>query len=81
MIIDTGNDIAYYGNDALSADSSMNTFLYKECTTFGGYQGIIIGYENSSTDSDCYYIVLVPILGKVVFELANDSDFVKSIKI
>lgn len=81
-------DCQYIGKDAEEFLKSIGwkksiKYLGKECCTTedNGKQGVIIGFEDSQSFFDYYYIVYVPETGKVTYELANNADFVKSIKI
>lgn len=81
-----GVNTSYYGSSALEADVSLNIrnsigkYLYKDCITDEGYAGIIIGFEDNNQFFDYYYIVYVPDLKKVVYQLCNDATFINSIK-
>lgn len=46
-----------------------------------GHKGIIIGFEDNNQFFDYYYIVYIPELNKVEYQLCNDAEFTKSIKI
>ena len=46
-----------------------------------GHKGIIIGFEDNNQFFDYYYIVYVPELDKVIYQLCNDAEFVNSIEI
>lgn len=76
-----GINIQYFGLD-LPEDHCFNTdFLCKDCTTHDGYKGVIIGFENNIQYRDCYYIVYVPELQKVKYELTMDAEFCKSVQL
>lgn len=82
-----GINISYYGDAALQAEVSLDIkndiekFLYKDCVTTHGYEGVIIGFDINNQFLDYYYIVYVPELNRVTYELCNDSQFISSIKI
>lgn len=79
-------DVQYFGKDAeeflksIKWDNSIK-YLGKECTADKNQHGIIIGFEDSQSFFDYYYIVYIPETEKVTYKLANDADFVKSIKL
>lgn len=79
-----GVDTQYFGKDAEDFLESINwhsdiDYLGKECITDEGKQGIIVGFEDSESAMDYYFIVFVPETGKVSYELANSSTFTKNI--
>lgn len=81
-----GTNTSYYGISALQAvinhdeiRADIAKYLYKDCTTHDGHKGIIIGFEDNNQFFD--YIVYVPELDKVVYQLCNDAEFVNSIEI
>lgn len=81
-----GVNTSYWGASALQIDNEnirqdMTKYLYKDCTIDGGQKGIIIGFEDNNQFLDYYYIVYVPELDKVVYQLCNDARFVNSIEI
>lgn len=83
-----GTNTSYYGISALQAvinhdgiRADIAKYLYKDCTTHEGHEGIIIGFEDNNQFFDYYYIVYVPELNKVEYQLCNDAEFTKSIKI
>lgn len=80
-----GENVEYYGKSALFAPISEHILkdvrenIGKKCTTRKG-EGVIIGIEDNEQCFDYYYIVFVPELGTVVYELVNDPDFTSSIE-
>lgn len=79
-----GTDTQYFGKDAEDFLESINwhsdiEYLGKECTTNKGDSGIIIGFEDNESAMDYYFIVYVPELDTVEYELANSTEFVNSI--
>lgn len=52
-----------------------------DCVVDSGHKGIIIGFEDNNQFFDYYYIVYVPELDKVVYQLCNDARFINSIEI
>ena len=83
-----GTNTSYYGISALQAvinhdeiRADIAKYLYKDSTTHEGHEGIIIGFEDNNQFFDYYYIVYVPELNKVEYQLCNDAEFTKSIKI
>ena len=84
--VKNGEDISYYGKDALLIDNkdiakAMKEHLYCDCITHTGDDGIIVGVEDSNSFLDYYYIVFIPSKNKVMYELINDSSFIKTIKV
>lgn len=80
-----GDTIQYFGKDAEDFLESINwhsdiDYLGKECTTKHGI-GIIIGFEDNNLYNDYYYIIYLPQIDKVIYELANNTEFIDSIKI
>lgn len=78
-------DTEYYGKDAEDFLESINyhsdiEYLGKECYTSRG-SGIIIGFEDSQSASDYYFIVYIPNTREVYYQLANSSSFTKTIKV
>lgn len=76
----SGVDTQYFGKDAEAFLESINwhsdiEYLGKECTTSHNKNGIIIGFEDSNSYDDYYFIVYLPEEGKVVYELANSHLF------
>lgn len=55
--------------------------MYRDCIVDGGRKGVIIGFEDNNQFFDYYYIVYVPELDKVVYQLCNDARFINSIEI
>lgn len=45
--------------------------IYKECITWGGDKGFIIGIEKNHIYSDYYFIVYIPDKELIVYELVN----------
>lgn len=81
---DPSTDTQYFGKDAEDFLESINwhkdiEYLGKECTTSGGKQGIIVGFEDSESAMDYYFIVYIPELDTVEYELANSAEFVNNI--
>lgn len=79
-----GVDTHYFGKDAEDFLESINwhsdiEYLGKECTTFHGKQGIIVGFEDCESAMDYYFIVYIPEEDTVCYELANSVDFSKSV--
>lgn len=80
----SGVDTQYFGKDAEDFLESINwhkdiEYLGKECTTSRGKQGIIVGFEDSESAMDYYFIVYIPELDTVEYELANSAEFVNNI--
>lgn len=77
-----GTNTSYYGLSALQAcQDDIAKCLFKDCVVDGKYKGIVIGFEDNNQFFDYYYIVYVPELDKVVYQLCNDAEFVNSIEI
>ncbi len=81
-----GVDTRYFGKDAENFLESINwhteiDYLGKECTADGDKTGIIIGFEDSESYMDYYFIIFIIETEEVVYQLANSSSFIKSIKI
>lgn len=81
-----GTNTSYYGLSALQEyqddiRQDIAKCLFKDCVVDGKYKGIVIGFEDNNQFFDYYYIVYVPELDKVVYQLCNDAEFTKSIKI
>lgn len=81
-----GTDTQYFGRDAEDFLESINwhsdiEYLGKECINRYNERGIIIGVEDSESAMDYYYIVYSPETGVTTYELANSTEFVKSIVI
>ena len=80
------NNIQYFGEDAINIDIDnrfnelIRSSMYKECTTYNGDKGIIIGFEDNQSLIDYYFIVYCPESESVVYELLNDNDFIESIE-
>lgn len=84
--VKNGEDISYYGKDALLVSDEevakrIKEYLYCDCITHTGDKGIIIGVEESNSFLDYYYIVFIPSKNKVMHELVNDPSFSKTIKV
>ena len=45
--------------------------MYKECVTWGGDKGFIIGIENNYLYSDYYFIIYIPDKELIVYDLIN----------
>lgn len=67
----------YFGEDV---PADFKKYIGKECVS-KGYSAIIIGIEQNEVYFDDYFIVYVPGLTDVVFELCNDAEFTKTIKL
>lgn len=79
---------SYYGLSALQAvinhdgiRQDISKYLFRDCVVDSGHKGIIIGFEDNNQFFDYYYIVYVPELDKVVYQLCNDARFINSIEI
>ena len=80
-----GVDTQYYGKDAKDFLESINwyeeiDYIGKNCIIDGGKEGVIIGFEDSESYMDYYYIVYILETGKVDYALANSASFVKNIE-
>lgn len=78
-------DTQYFGKDAENFLKSINwlediNYLGKECVTEKG-RGIIIGFEDCCSANDYYFIVYLPEIGEVCYQLANHRPFIESIEI
>lgn len=79
------NDIQYFGEDILKIDSNneikelVKDSINKSCITSSGDEGIIIGFEDSSSFEDYYFIVYCPKIEEIVYELINNKPFINSI--
>lgn len=58
----------------------VESYMYKQCITPEGEEGIIIGFEINNQYLDYYYRVYIPNTNKVKSILANDASFTKTIK-
>ena len=78
-----GVDTQYFGKDAENflENIGWKNYIGKDCRTDNGDKGIIIGFEDSQSYSDYYYIVFLPENKQVYYQLANSSEFVKNIEI
>lgn len=81
-----GTNISYWGTSALQVDhdgirQNISKYLFRDCVVDSGHKGIIIGLEDNNQFFDYYYIVYVPELNKVVYQLCNDVKFINSIEI
>lgn len=79
-----GVNTQYFGKDAEDFLESINwhsdiDYLGKECITDEGKRGIIVGFEDSESAMDYYFIVFIPKTGEVSYELANSPTFTKNI--
>lgn len=79
-------DYQYFGKDAENFMKSIEwnnsiQYLGKECITNEKEFGIIIGIEDCNSMFDYYFIVYVPEINKIKFELANNPEFTKNIKV
>lgn len=79
-----GVNTQYFGKDAENFLESINwhteiEYLGKECITSKNKQGIIVGFENNQCFSDYYFIIYCPKDKSIFYELANNSEFIKSI--
>lgn len=79
-------DVQYFGKDAeeflksIKWDKSIK-YLGKECTIDKNQYGIIIGFEDSNSFIDYYYIIYLPEIGQITYELANNASFTRTIKV
>lgn len=74
----------YFGDDFPEGSVGENfnrEYLNKTCITSQGLQGVIIGFEVNYQYSDCYYIVFIPELNNVSYELTMDAEFCKSVQL
>lgn len=83
--LESNTDTQYFGKDAEDFLESINwhndiEYLGKECYTSRS-SGIIIGFEDSQSASDYYFIVYIPNIRDVHYQLANSLAFTKTIKI
>lgn len=81
-----GTNTSYWGISALQAGhddirQDISKYLFRDCVVDSGHKGIIIGFEDNNQFFDYYYIVYVPELDKVVYQLCNDARFINSIEI
>ena len=67
-----GENISYYGIDALqNCPADIAKYLFKDCKV-ETKNGIIIGFEDNRQVDDYYFIVYIPELGKVTYQLCID---------
>ena len=83
---ETGINTRYFGKDAEDFLENINwhsdiDYLGKECTVVGKQQGIIIGIEDNEEYNDYYYIVYIPQDNRVTYVLANNTNFINTIKL
>lgn len=77
------NDIQYFGEDILKIDANneikelVKNSINKGCITGSGDEGIIIGFEDSSSFEDYYFIIYCPKTEEIVYELINDVTLLK----
>ena len=76
----SGEDTQYFGNDAREFLKSINwndiiDNIGRDCLTSKQDCGTIIGIEDSQCYLDIYYIIFVPSLEELQFELVNNRDF------
>lgn len=81
-----GINTSYWGLSALQAcqddiRQDIAKYLFKDCVVNDKYKGVIIGLEDNNQCFDYYYIVYVPELDKIVYQLCNDSKFIKSVEL
>lgn len=81
-----GTNTSYWGISALQAchgdiRQDISKYLFIDCTVDSGHREVIIGFEDNNQFFDYYYIVYVPELSKVVYQLCNDARFINSIEI
>lgn len=77
-----GTNISYWGLSALKVcQDDTAKYLFRDCVVHDKYKGVIIGLGDNNQCFDYYYIVYVPELNKVVYQLCNDSKFIKSIEL
>lgn len=78
------NDIQYFGEDVLRADVNdeikelIKNSINKNCIVDGN-EGVIIGFEDCCSFNDYYFIIYCPKTEGIVYELANNHDFIKTI--
>lgn len=81
-----GTNTSYWGMSALQVGQDnirqdISKYLFRDCVVNGEHKGIIIGFEDNHQFFDYYYIVYVPELNRVVYQLCNDAKFINSIEI
>lgn len=82
-----GVDTRYFGKDAEDFLKGIGwqediKYLGKECLAYNAKkEGVIIGIEDSELFDDYYFIVFVPESEKLYYELANNPEFINSIKL
>lgn len=74
-----GTNTSYWGISALQAGhddirQDISKYLFRDCVVDSGHKGIIIGFEDNNQFFDYYYIVYVPELDKVVYQLLMMQD-------
>ena len=69
------------GIECVVVTKDISKYLFRDCVVDSGHKGIIIGFEDNNQFFDYYYIVYVPELDKVVYQLCNDARFINSIEI
>ncbi len=80
---ESGIDVRYFGKDAenflrsIKWDKSIE-YLGKECIE-DDKRGIIVGFEDSASYMDYYYIVYFPESGETTYALANNAEFTRTI--
>lgn len=73
------NDVQYFGEDVFKADVDEDIkklildSINKDCITSDGDKGIIIGFEDSSSFNDYYFIIYCPKAEDIVYELINSD--------
>lgn len=81
-------DILYFGEDAMKPQKNCPNWVQEDMRKYLGKtcvdretkeEGIIMGFENSLSFLDLYYIVYFPESERVKYELMADSEFVDSI--
>lgn len=69
--------IQYFGEDLKNFKAKENIKkiiidnIYKECETYEGFRGFIIGIEDNYIYKDYYYIIWIPQTQEICYELMN----------
>lgn len=69
--------IQYFGEDLKNFEASeeiknlMIDNIYKECETYEGHRGFIIGIEDNYKYKDYYYIIWIPHTQEICYELSH----------
>lgn len=81
-----GINTRYYGNSVKEMTGVRQEFkedaikyLNCSCITRHNEKGVIIGFEDNKEYRDYYYIVYIPELNGIRYELANSVEFTKTI--